>query len=147
MPTPSSSDLESLAKSAVKNAGLDGENAPALGTALADLLAQVFQLFAAQTMVLPGIPAFADPLTGSGSTTGPGQLLAPPAGGPGASTIEPLALAALQGAGLRGADVPKLASALAQTIEVGLTMFCAQATVAAGIAIAGFTTAAPGRLD
>ncbi|MEM7158031.1 MAG: hypothetical protein AAF799_34640 [Myxococcota bacterium] len=147
MPTPTSAALENLAKSAVRNAGLEGEDAPALGTAMADLLAQVLQIFAGQTMVLPGIPAAVNPTSGTGSTVGPGTLLPPPAGGPNAATIEPLALGALQGAGLKGEDIPKLAGALADTIEVGLTMFCAQALVSPGITVAGFATAAPGRLS
>ncbi len=147
MPTPSSAALENLAKSAVKNAGLEGEDAPALGIAMADLLAQVLQIFAGQTMVLPGIPAAVDPTSGSGATVGPGMLLPPPAGGPVSASIEPLALGALQGAGLEGEDIPKLAGALGDTIEVGLTMFCGQAMVSPGISIAGFVTAAPGRLS
>ncbi|MEX1367813.1 MAG: hypothetical protein AB1Z98_32090 [Nannocystaceae bacterium] len=136
-----------MTKSAVDGAGLRGDDAPALGVALADLLAQVLQLFAAQTMVLPGIPAAAPPPAGSGSTVGPGFLLPPPAGGPSAATIEPLALAALTGAGLQGENIPDLAEALANTIEVALTLLCAQAMVSPGIAIAGFATTAPGRLS
>lgn len=147
MPTPSSSALESMTKAAVKRAGLAGDDAPALGSALADLLAQVLQLFASQTMVLPGIPAAAPPPSGSGSTVGPGFLLPPPAGGPSAATIEPLALAALQGAGLRGQNIPDLAGALADTLEAALGLLCAQAMVSPGIAITGFVTTSPGRLS
>jgi len=147
MPTPSSAALENMTKAAVKRAGLAGDDAPALGSALADLLAQVLQLFASQTMVLPGIPAAAPTPAGSGSTVGPGFLLAPPAGGPNAATIEPLALAALQGAGLRGENIPDLAGALADTLEAALGLFCAQVMVSPGIAIAGFVTTSPGRLS
>jgi len=114
---------------------------------MADLLAQVLEIFAGQTMVLPGIPAAVDPTSGSGSTVGPGLLLPPPGGGPTAATIEPLALTALQSAGLRGDDIPKLAGALADTIELALVMFCGQAMVSPGISVAGFVTAAPGRLS
>lgn len=146
MPTPTASALEGPAKDAVRSAGLEGDDAPALGEAMADVFAQALQLFATRTQVLPGIPAVVVPNTGAGSTTGPGMLLPPPAGGPSASEIEPLALAALQGTGLAGENLPELASVLADAIEAGLGLFCAGVTVAPGIAVAGFVTTAPGRL-
>ncbi len=146
MPAPSAAQIESLAKSAVQSAGLKGEDAPKLAQAMADTFAQMLAMFASQTQVLPGIPAAADPITGSGSTAGPGMLLPPPAGGPGASQIESMAKGALQSAGLEGENIPELAQVLGQAGEIGLTMLCSQAMVAPGIAIAGFVTAAPGRL-
>lgn len=146
MPTPTASALEGPAKDAVRSAGLEGEDAPALGEAMADVLAQALQLFATRTQVLPGIPATVVATTGAGSTTGPGKLLPPPAGGPGAAELEPLALAALQGAGLRGENIPDLAGALADSIEQALVLFCSSVMVAPGIAVAGFVTTAPGRL-
>ncbi len=132
--------------SAVRNAGLEGDDAPALGEAMADLFGQALALFAAQTQVLPGIPAVVDPISGAGSTVGPGRLLPPPGGGPTAATLEPLALAALRGTGLAGDDLPELAQALADCVETGLSLLCASVSVAPGIAVAGFLTAAPGRL-
>lgn len=146
MPTPTASSLEGPAKSAVRNAGLEGDDAPALGEAMADLFAQALQLFASQTQVLPGIPAAVSPTSGAGSTAGPGMLLPPPAGGPTAAQLEPLALATLSGVGLRGENVPELAAVLASAIETGLSLLCASAKVAPGITVAGFATAAPGRL-
>jgi hypothetical protein len=146
MLTPTTSALEGPAKNAVRSAGLEGEDAPALGEALADVLAQALQLFATRTQVLPGIPAAVVATTGTGSTTGPGMLLPPPAGGPSATELEPLALAALQGVGLRGQNVPELAGVLADSIEAGLGLFCSSVTVAPGLAVAGFVTTAPGRL-
>lgn len=146
MPTPTTSALEGPAKDAVRSAGLEGDDAPALGAALADALAQALQLFATRTQVLPGIAAAVDPTTGAGSTTGPGMLLPPPAGGPSAAELEPLCLAALQGVGLRGENIPELAGVIADSIEAGLGLFCASITVAPGIAVAGFVTTAPGRL-
>ena len=146
MPAPQAAAIENLAKSALKSAGLEGENIPELASAMADTFAQMLSMFASMTMVLPGIPAAAPPPAGSGSTVGPGMLLPPPAGGPGASVIEPIALAALQGAGLRGEKIPELAKVLGQAGELGLTLLCAQAKVAPGIAVAGFVTTAPGRL-
>lgn len=146
MPTPTPAALEGPAKDAVRSAGLAGQDAPALGEALADVLAQALQLFATRTQVLPGIPAAVVPTTGAGSTTGPGMLLPPLAGGPTAAELEPLCLAALQGAGLRGQNVPELAGAVADSIEAGLGLLCTSVTVAPGIAVAGFVTTAPGRL-
>jgi hypothetical protein len=146
MPAPSAAEIENLASSAVKSAGLEGEDAPRLAQAMADVFSQMLTMFASQTQVLPGIPAAVDPISTSGSTVGPGMLLPPPAGGPNASAIEGLAMAALQGAGLRGENIPDLAKALGQAGELGLTLFAAQAMVAPGIAIAGFVTTAPGRL-
>jgi hypothetical protein len=146
MPIPTASALEGPAKNAVRSAGLEGEDAPALGEAMADVLAQALQLFATKTQVLPGIPAAVVPNTGAGSTTGPGKLLPPPAGGPSAAELEPLALAALQGAGLHGENIPDLAAALADSIEQGLVLLCSSVMVAPGIAVAGFVTTAPGRL-
>lgn len=146
MPAPQKSALESLCKSAVQNAGLEGEDAPKLGAAMADFFAQALGMFAQMTQVLPGMPAAVDPISTSGATAGPGMLLPPPAGGPGASQLEGLASAALQNAGLEGEHIPKLAKVLAQATEIGLTMLCAQAQVAPGIAVAGMTTTAPGRL-
>ena len=147
MPAPTSSALQSLAESAVRNAGLEGDDAPALGEAMADFFAQGLALFTGQTQVLPGIPAAVDPTTGSGSTTGPGMLLPPPGGGPTADQLEPIARGSLGGVGLQGENVPELAEVLAGALETGLTLLCSSVTVGPGIAIAGFTTTAPGRLS
>jgi hypothetical protein len=146
MPAPQAAQIENLARSALQSAGLEGENIGELATAMADTFAQMLSMFASMTMVLPGIPAAVHPISGTGSTVGPGMLLPPPSGGPGASVIEPIALAALQGAGLRGENIPELAQVLGDAGELGLTLLCAQAKVAPGIAVAGFATAAPGRL-
>jgi hypothetical protein len=145
MPTPTAAQIEGLATAALQAAGLRGEQAPGLAQAMAEVFAQALQLFAAQTQVLPGIPA-AVAQSGSGSTTGPGRLLPPPAGGPGASQIEALAEAALQQAGLRGERIPDLAQVLGQVAETGLSLLCTQAMVAPGIPISGFSTSATGRL-
>lgn len=146
MPVPTAAQIEGLATAAVKAAGLEGEDAPKLATAMADLFAQVFEMFSSMTQVLPGIPAVVDPITTSGATVGPGMLLPPPAGGPGAAQIESLANTALRDAGLEGESIPKLAKVLASACEIGLTLFCGQVMVAPGIAIAGMVTSAPGRL-
>lgn len=146
MPAPSASQIESLGKSAVDSAGLKGEDAPKLATSMGELFAQVLDMFTKMTQVLPGIPAAVDPISTSGATVGPGMLLPPPAGGPGASQIEGLANAALRNAGLEGENIPDLAKVLASACEIGLTMFCAQVMVAPGIAVAGMVTSAPGRL-
>ena len=146
MPVPSAAQIESLAKSALQSAGLEGEDASKLATALGDLLNQVLTQFTQMTQVLPGIPAAVDPISGSGATAGPGMLLPPPGGGPGAAQIEGLASTALQGAGLEGEYIPDLAAVLGDACEIGLTLFCAQVMVAPGIAVAGMVTSAPGSL-
>jgi hypothetical protein len=146
MPAPSPSEIESAAKGAMQSAGLRGKNAPDLAAALAQTLGQALDLFVATAMVSPGIPASAPPPALSGSTVGPGMLLPPPAGGPGASQIEPLALSALTSKKLDGEKKPGLAKAIAQSIAQGLMLFTAQVMVAPGIAIAGLVTTAPGML-
>lgn len=146
MPTPPAALLETLARQALDGAGLRGDDAPRLATALGQTFAQVLSLFASQTQVLPGIPAVVDPITTSGSTVGPGLLLPPPAGGPSAATIEPLALAQLRAAGLLGEHIPELAKVIGQTCEIGLSLLCAGVQVAPGLAVAGLVTVAPGRL-
>ncbi|RKH68275.1 hypothetical protein [Corallococcus llansteffanensis] len=146
MPAPSSSEIENKANSALDAAGIRGANAPDLAGALGQLLGQSLTLFVSMAMVLPGIPAAAPPPAGSGSTTGPGMLLPPPAGGPGPAQLEPLALGALSSKRLNGKGKAALAKVLAQSIGQALLLFTAQVKVAPGLAIAGFATAAPGML-
>lgn len=146
MPAPSGSEIGSLAKSAMQSASLRGENAPDLATALGDTCGQAFMLFVNMAMVSPGIPAAAPPPPGSGSTVGPGMLLPPPAGGPGASQIEPIAKGLLASNKINGEQRDALAKAIAQTVEQALILFTTQVKVAPGMAIAGFTTSAPGNL-
>lgn len=147
MPAPATTRLDQLTREAFANAGLEGEGIPALCEAAAELFAQVLGLFLSQTKVLPGIPASLTMPAGTGSTTGPGQLLPPPAGGPNKAAILALATTALRGAGLEGAALPMLAEALAGICEQGLIMFCAQVQVAPGIPVSGLVTSAPGRLS
>jgi hypothetical protein len=146
MPAPTAPQLEGLALAALQGAGLRGQHIPDLAKALAQVGAQALTLFMNMAMVLPGAPAGVDPISGSGSTAGPGMLAPPPVGGPSAQQLEGLALAALQGQGLRGENIPDLAKAVAASLALGLQLFTAQVQVAPGIAVAGFVTAAPGRL-
>lgn len=146
MPAPTKSALTGLCKSAVRSAGLEGEDAPKLGEAMADLFSQALAMFVNMGQVLPGIPAAVDPTSGAGATAGPGLLLPPPAGAPSASQLEGLANTALRSAGLEGENIPELAKVLSQATETALSLFCAQVQIAPGIAVAGFATAAPGRL-
>ncbi len=135
-----------MATAALNSAGIQGEDAPGLAKALAQTTANALAMFLAQAMVLPGIPAAVDPISGSGSTAGPGMLMPPPAGGPGAGQIEPLATAALNAEGIQGENAGDLAKVIAGALAQGITMFTAQVQVAPGIAVAGFVTAAPGTL-
>jgi hypothetical protein len=146
MPAPTSSEISGMAKSDLQSKGLRGENAPDLGDAIGETCGAALQLFMGQAMVLPGIPAAAPPPPGSGATAGPGSLMPPPAGGPGASMIEPLALGFLQAKGIRGENAPDLAKVIAGAVAQGLLLFTSSVKVAPGIAISGFVTGAPGTL-
>lgn len=146
MPAPSASALEQPTGGYIKAAQLLGEDAPALAKAVAATIGLALTGFATQAVVLPGIPAALDPITGSGATTGPGRLLPPPGGGPAAGQIEGPAQAMLAAQGLRGEEAGGLAKAVAGTVAQGIALFSAQAMVLPGIAIAGFVTAAPGTI-
>jgi hypothetical protein len=146
MPAPTSSQLEGMASGALQGAGLRGENIPDLAGALGQCLGQALTLFTSMAMVMPGIPAAVDPITGSGSTAGPGMLMPPPAGGPAAAQIEPMALGALSSKKINGEQKPALAKAIAQSTAQALTLFTSMVQVAPGMAVAGFVTAAPGML-
>lgn len=146
MPAPQASQLEPIAKAALTSAGIRGENAGDLAKALADVTAQALAMFLGMAMVMPGIPAAAPPPPGSGSTVGPGMLAPPPAGGPMAAQLAPMAQGALASAGIRGENAGDLAQVIAGALAQGIQMFTAQVMVAPGIAISGLTTTAPGRL-
>lgn len=146
MPAPSPFQLEAIASAALQQAGLRGEEMPALAKGLAQATSQALSLFLGQAMVLPGIPAAVDPTSGSGSTVGPGRLAPPPLGGPLAPQLEGLALAALQAQGLRGERSADLVAALAAGLAQAIQQFTAQVQVAPGMAVAGFVTTSPGSL-
>jgi len=146
MPAPTASQLEGIANGALQSAGIRGQDAPGLAAALASAIAQALSLFLNQAMVLPGIPATAPPPSGSGSTTGPGQLLPPPAGGPTAQQLEGFARAALTAQNLQGEKAGALAQVIAASIAQALVLFTAQVQVAPGITISGFSTTSPGSL-
>jgi hypothetical protein len=146
MPAPSSSQIEGMARSALSGAGLDGENIPDLAGALGQIIGQALTMFAATAMISPGVPAAVDPITTSGSTAGPGLFLPPPAGGPGASSIEPIALGALGGKRIDGEQKGALAKVIAQATAQAILLFTSMVQAAPGLAIAGFVTTAPGSL-
>lgn len=146
MPAPAAAQFQSAMDGFFAAAGLRGEDGPPLAKALADSTGQTFTLFLSMAMVNPGIPAALDPITGSGATGGPGLLMPPPAGGPGASQLEGVVQGFLQGQGIRGEDAGGLAKALAASLAQAVMLFCSQTQVLPGIAIAGFVTAAPGML-
>ena len=146
MPAPQSSEITNLAKSALQSKGLQGENAPDLGEAIGETCGAALQLFMAQAMVMPGIPAAAPPPPGAGATAGPGMLMPPPAGGPGASLIEPLASGFLAAKGIRGENAPDLADALADTLNQTLTQMMSRLQVTPGIPCSPGASAGPGRL-
>ncbi len=147
MPAPQASVIENLAQSFLLAEGLDGEDRPALAAMIGSTVGQALTLFAAQAMVLPGIPVAADPITGSGATGGPGRLMPPPAGGPDASQLEGFAESQCQAQGLRGEDAPALAKVVAGLSAQAINLFCAQSMVLPGIPVAGFVSSGPGMLQ
>jgi hypothetical protein len=146
MPAPPPALLESPTNGFVSGAGLRGEDAPGLAKAIADSAAQTLTLLLSMAQVMPGIPAPVDPISGSGATGGPGLLMPPPAGGPGASQLEGIVNGFLSGQGIRGEDAGGLAKALAASLGQAVQLFTAQTQVLPGIAIAGFVSVAPGML-
>lgn len=146
MPAPTASQLEPIARGALTSAGLKGEKAGDLAKAIAEATANALTMFLAQAMVMPGIPASAPPPALSGSTVGPGSLMPPPAGGPMAAQLQPLAQAALASVSFTGENVGDLAQVIAGALAQGIQLFTTQVKVAPGIPIAGLTTTAPGRL-
>ncbi|MDH3973541.1 MAG: hypothetical protein OEV42_04600 [Deltaproteobacteria bacterium] len=146
MPAPQASQLEGIATGAMQSANIAGENAADLGKALAQVTADALNLFFAQAMVMPGIPAGVDPISGSGSTAGPGMLMPPPAGGPMGPQLLPLAQAALSAKGIKGQNAPALAAVIADALAQAIMLFTTQVQVAPGIAVAGFVTTGPGSL-
>lgn len=146
MPAPTSSLIENLAKAAMQSAGLKGENAPDLATAVGQCGGQALAMFASMAIVMPGIPAAAPPPALSGATVGPGNLMPPPAGGPGDAQIEPMVLGALSSHKINGEYKPKLAKAIAKTVAQAINLFTSMVKVAPGIAIAGGTSSSPGML-
>jgi hypothetical protein len=133
---PGMSQIESIAGGFLQAQGISGEDAPGLAKAIAGSLAQAISLFTTQSMVLPGIA-----IAGFVST-GPGMLMPVPLAG----QLQPIADGLLQQNGLRGRDAPGLGRAMAQTIDLALTLFATQAIVAPGIPAAPGATAGPGRL-
>lgn len=147
MPAPTSSTIESLASAALSAAGLRGEKIPQLASALGQTYGAALTMFLGQARIAPGIPTAGDPISQSGSTAGPGQLLPPPAGGPDAGQIEPLAVGALSGQNLIGEKKDSLAKVIAQAMAQGILLFTSARMVAPGIAIAGAVSTAPGLLS
>ena len=69
MPTPSKGQLEPIIKGFMQQNNLRGEDAPALASAMADMLDKALKMLASQTKVAPGIAA------PPGVTAAPGRLL------------------------------------------------------------------------
>ncbi len=147
MPAPGPSQIESPVNGFLQSSGLRGEDAAGLATAIANTAGQALTMFLSQAMVMPGIPVAADPISGSGATAGPGRLMPPPAGGPGAPQLEGFASGQCQAQSLRGEHADGLAKVIAGVIAQGIALFCAQTLVMPGIAVAGFVSSAPGILQ
>jgi len=146
MPAPTAAELTDTARRALAGVGLRGRRIGDLALALGQTCSQALTLFISQAMVLPGIAALAPPPALSGSTAGPGRLLPPPAGGPAAPMLEPLALAALTARELLGSRHSALAAVMAGAIAQGILLFTQAMMVSPGIPIAGLVTTGPGQL-
>lgn len=143
MPAPKKAMLAPIVSGLFQAAGLKGKNISDLADVVADALAQAADKYLQMAMVEPGIPAAADPITGSGATAGPGRLSAPPSD---AFALEPVVSGLLSGKQIQGENAPDLAKAIAGIIGYGLEQFTKNVQVSPGISIAGFTTVAPGTL-
>ena len=69
MPAPTKAQLEGIVKGLMAANGLNGENAPDLAGAIAEVVAQGLTILMAQAKVSPGIPC------SPGATAGPGRLM------------------------------------------------------------------------
>ena len=69
MPAPTESQLEPIVKGLMQQNGLEGENAPDLAGAIAEVVAQALAMLASQAMVAPGIA------TTPAATAAPGRLM------------------------------------------------------------------------
>jgi hypothetical protein len=69
MPAPTKAQLEGIVKGLMAANGLNGENAPDLAGAIAEVVAQGLTILMAQAKVMPGIPC------SPGATAGPGRLV------------------------------------------------------------------------
>lgn len=69
MPAPQAAALEPIVSGLMQQNGLEGQDAPALAAAIAEVVAQSLALFAAQVKVAPGIA-----MTPAASAA-PGRLL------------------------------------------------------------------------
>lgn len=133
---PGAPQIEGPAEGFLSGQGIRGEDAGPLAKVIAASLAQSLVLFTAQGTAMPGI-AIAGFVT-----TAPGMLMPVPL----QSQLKPIVDGFMQQNGLRGEDAPKLAQAIAQSIDVALTLFASQVMVAPGIACPPGASAAPGRL-
>lgn len=69
MPAPKKAQLEPVVKALMAANGLNGDNAPDLAGAIAEVVAQSLDMFMLQVQVTPGIPC------SPGATAGPGKLM------------------------------------------------------------------------
>ena len=69
MPAPTKAQLEPTVKGLMQQSGLQGENAPDLAGAIAEVVAGALSAMASQVQVAPGIPST------PAATAGPGRLI------------------------------------------------------------------------
>jgi len=69
MPAPTKAQLEGIVKGLMAANGLNGENAPDLAGAIAEVVTQGLTMLMAQAKVQPGIPCT------PAATAGPGKLM------------------------------------------------------------------------
>lgn len=134
---PGDGQIEPLATAALMSNKIRGEYKDKLAKAIAQTTAQAILLFTTMVKVAPGIA-----IAGA-ATASPGTLLgaAPPK-----PMIKGLALGFLQAGGIRGANAPDLADAIAETLSTTLTQMMSRLQVLPGIPCSPGASAGPGRL-
>lgn len=144
MPAPTKAQIKPIIEGLFASKQWTGDKIGDLSDVIADSIAQSLSLFLVQGKVLPGIPAVVDIVTTAGSTTGPGNLMPPPAGGPDKGTIKPIIDGLFASKQFTGENMSDLADVIAEAIAQGIMMFTTMVKVAPGIPIAGGVTSAPG---
>ncbi|WP_020394489.1 hypothetical protein [Thiolinea disciformis] len=132
---PGAQPIEGMLKSLLAGQGLRGEYAEDLAKAVAASIAQAITLFTHQSKVLPGIA-----VAGFVSTS-PGRFMPVPL----QTSLEASVNGFLQQHHIAGEYAPDLAKVIAQTLDLGFSLFTAQVMVAPGIACPPGATTTPGK--
>lgn len=142
MPAPLPPLITALALKALDARGIQGSGAQPLSIALGLAIGGSLLAFLPMCMVRMGQAAVLDPLTLSGATAMPGDLM----GGLPAPMAIGLTTVALAAQGLLGESTPKMGMAVGTSIAQALDKFVEQVKAAPGAAIVTGVTVAPAML-